>query len=353
MIKLKIDNRTFEVEEGRTILDIAREGNIEIPTLCHFDNIPADASCMVCAVRDKKSHAFIPACATTATEGMEIDASSVEVIEFRKNMMQMLIMEHRAECEAPCRLACPADYNIPLLNYHLSKGNMKNALSILLSEMTDGAVACENCEAPCENVCNRRNIDSAISIRKLHLFIASKLDESVVEKDEIVKVKPIDRDLFQSKLGTPTAEEFQEWLNGMEEHSDKRCETIDGFISARIESKFCMQCECSAVDDCKFRILATEMGLKDSGKKVVGVPIKKRVNQSSNLIFENAKCIKCGLCTRICNDGDLRAALCFVNRGINVELSEAIGVEFAHIPFDKANLYKDICPTGALHSVTK
>ena len=50
MIKLKIDGKVVEAEQGLTILDAANQAGIDIPTLCYHESLTPGGSCRVCAV---------------------------------------------------------------------------------------------------------------------------------------------------------------------------------------------------------------------------------------------------------------------------------------------------------------
>jgi len=347
MIKIDIDNRTFEVEAGRSILSIAGEGGIKIPALCHFEGIEDDASCLICSVKNKKDGTLVPACSTVAEDGMEIDTKCGEVINFRKKIVEMLVMEHRAECEAPCHPSCPGNYNIPLLNKYLANGKIKDALSLLASEIGSSPLLCLECDGYCEKTCRRGKIDTPVSIKSIRIFLYSHLDSSIVKREENVTTIQQNKTLFNSKTGELSENEIKESLK---ECSGKveRCSVIDDYISAGYEAGSCMQCRCRAADDCSLRDLATELGVEDEGIKVKGYTIQKKISTIANLVYENAKCIKCGLCVRSTSDRDGRIALCFRNRGIGVKITEPLGVDFYYIPADKAEIYVSICPTGAL-----
>jgi NADH dehydrogenase/NADH:ubiquinone oxidoreductase subunit G len=110
-----------------------------------------------------------------------------------------------------------------------------------------------------------------------------------------------------------------------------------------------MHCDCRAIDDCKLRELATQFSIKDSGdRKIVNAPIEKKINHNTGLIFENAKCIKCGLCVRICEDSGDEPALCFINRGFVSIISEPLTHEFGDLLKTQTDKVVNICPTGAL-----
>ncbi|HOB84515.1 MAG TPA: 4Fe-4S binding protein, partial [Bacteroidales bacterium] len=88
--------------------------------------------------------------------------------------------------------------------------------------------------------------------------------------------------------------------------------------------------------------------IKDKGGKVVNAPAVKKINHQTGLIFENAKCIKCGLCVRVCEDKTDEPALCFINRGFISIISEPLTDDFVSISGLTAEKCIEVCPTGAL-----
>ena len=109
-----------------------------------------------------------------------------------------------------------------------------------------------------------------------------------------------------------------------------------------------MHCDCRASDDCRLRELAHELGIRDRGRKVINAPLTKKINHRTGLIFEHAKCIKCGLCVRVCEDKNEEPVLCFINRGFVSLISEPLTAEFDDILTTRADLCISVCPTGAL-----
>lgn len=109
MIKLTINDRLVEVEEGATLLDAARVAGVHIPTLCHYPRLPSHAVCRMCLVNVKgKSHPE-PACVTKAYEGDIIDTDTQELLEFRERDAQFLLARHpnaciRCEVNGACKL---------------------------------------------------------------------------------------------------------------------------------------------------------------------------------------------------------------------------------------------------------
>jgi predicted molibdopterin-dependent oxidoreductase YjgC len=346
-MRIRIDNIEIETEKDQTILESARKAGIEIPTLCHKDEVEHYSSCMVCMVKDKLNNSFIPSCTALVQDGMEIDASGEEVIRIRKKAATLLLSEHRAECEAQCRIVCPAGYNIPVMNRLLAAGKYEETEELIRAEKNGGELKCLNCKAFCENACRRKKIDTPVSIRNIRIFLGSNLPS--VAKDQISRYySGVDvRKRFSSRIGLMEDIEQREWLRECKEKIIRHRDIADS-KSAAEEAESCMHCDCRATDNCKLRELAEMFELKDPKGKFVNATIAKKINHKTGLIFENAKCIKCGLCVRACEDRSEETSLCFIHRGFISIISEPLTGEFDDIPSSVAEKSIDICPTGAL-----
>jgi predicted molibdopterin-dependent oxidoreductase YjgC len=299
-------------------------------------------------VRDNRTNGFVPSCTALAQDGMDIDVSGEEVVAIRNKAIELLLSEHRAECEAPCRIVCPAGYNIPEMNRLLSAGDYRKAVELSVSELDAPEIRCHTCPGYCENACRRKKVDKQISIKNIQIFVSAKI------KDEIDNISTIPlseypdlKKRFSSRVGKLEDGELQEWLKECTEKRN-RFETIEEFASAGDEASSCMHCDCRASNDCRLRDISQEFSIRDKGKKVVNAPIQKKINHKTGLVFENAKCIKCGLCVRVCEDSKEEPALCFINRGFISIISEPLTAGFEDILATKSGIVIDVCPTGAL-----
>ena len=346
-MKIRIDNIEIEIAKDQTILAVARKAGIEIPTLCNSDGLEPYSSCMVCMVKDNRRNSFIPSCSALAQDGMDIDASGDEVISIRKKAVSLLLSEHRAECEAQCRVVCPKGYNIPLMNRLLSSGRQEEAAELVRSEMNGGELNCITCKAFCENACRRKRIDTPVSIRNTRIFISRNLPPPDRIKTSPYYSETEVRKKFTSRIGVLNDNEQKEWLKECRENITRNREISD-FAAASSEAESCMRCDCRASADCKLRDLAEKFELKDPKGKFVNAPIAKKISHKTGLIFENAKCIKCGLCVRVSGDSKEEPSLCFINRGFISIISEPLTGDFVDIPGSVAEKCIEICPTGAL-----
>jgi hypothetical protein len=355
MVSIKIDNIEYSVTEGTTLMAVTRDAGIDIPSLCYKEGLPHYSSCMACLVRDRNN--YIPSCSALVQEGMEIDASSEEVVSMRRKAIEMLLSEHRAECEAQCRVVCPAGYDIPKMNRLLIAGNIEAASELSFRESGSGEIRCLTCSGYCENACRRKKIDIPVSIKNLQLFIFNKLRKNNELSGKIggnpgnhlsesanLKAK------FSSRIGKIETAEQQEWLK--ECFADvKRKREIEDEDSAAGEAAACMHCDCHASADCRLREIAGLLKVKDPKGKIVNAPIEKKINVNNGMIFENAKCIKCGLCVRLCEELGVEKSLCFINRGFVSIISEPLTEEFSGILELHSKEIIEICPTGALSKI--
>lgn len=180
-MRVTIDNQEIEVQAGTTVLEAASLLGISIPTMCYWKGFSSHPSCMVCMVKDLGSKKMIPSCAMPVQEGMQIQTHSPEIREVRREALELLLSDHAGDCEAPCRLSCPAFMNIPLMNRLIAQDKMYEALKIVREEISLPLILGYICPAPCEKACRRKMIDEPVSICMLKRFTAGKSEEHTKE----------------------------------------------------------------------------------------------------------------------------------------------------------------------------
>lgn len=84
--------------QGQTILEVAQENSIEIPTLCHHADLSPLGACRVCVVEVEGSRTLVGACHTPIAEGMVIHTHSPKVLESRKVIVELLLASHCGSC---------------------------------------------------------------------------------------------------------------------------------------------------------------------------------------------------------------------------------------------------------------
>ncbi|MBI2831645.1 MAG: (2Fe-2S)-binding protein [Chloroflexi bacterium] len=94
MVKLTIDGREFQAEEGKTILDVAQGNNIYIPTLCYHESVAPYGACRLCMVeitnkRGKKK--LVTSCLYPVEEGLDVKTDTPRVVSVRRMVMEFLL----------------------------------------------------------------------------------------------------------------------------------------------------------------------------------------------------------------------------------------------------------------------
>ena len=92
-MKLTIDGHQIEAEEGSTILEVACERGIEIPTLCYHEAVSSAGACRLCLVEivsDGRSW-LVASCLYPVEEGLEVITNSERVIDIRKTVVELLL----------------------------------------------------------------------------------------------------------------------------------------------------------------------------------------------------------------------------------------------------------------------
>ncbi len=93
MVKLLIDNREIQVENGETILEAARENGISIPTLCYHEAVEPYAACRLCIVElvTPRGSKLVAACTQPCEEGLNVLTNSSRVQASRRITAELLM----------------------------------------------------------------------------------------------------------------------------------------------------------------------------------------------------------------------------------------------------------------------
>lgn len=95
---LKIDGRDVGAHEDETILELAEENGVFIPTLCRINGLSLPGACRLCLVEVKGWNKLVPACVTYADEGMEVYTDSEQLQEYRRMIIELLFSEGNHVC---------------------------------------------------------------------------------------------------------------------------------------------------------------------------------------------------------------------------------------------------------------
>src|SRR6476646_12037654 len=99
IVNITIDGKNIQAEEGRNLVQVARENGVFIPSLCYYEHIePPLGTCRVCTckINDK----YQPACTEKIAEGLSVEVNTPELVDTRKAVVEMMFAEGNHICPA-------------------------------------------------------------------------------------------------------------------------------------------------------------------------------------------------------------------------------------------------------------
>ncbi|MCD7809418.1 MAG: [FeFe] hydrogenase, group A [Erysipelotrichaceae bacterium] len=156
-IKVTINNRVVETYEGKTILEVARENGIHIPTLCYLKNYTGTGACRVCQVEVEGARSLCAACVYPVRDGMIVKTNSQRALEARRQVVELIVSNHSKDC-----LSCIRNTNCELQRLCQELGVREDAykgektpptyddFSSGVVRNTSKCILCGRCIAACE-----------------------------------------------------------------------------------------------------------------------------------------------------------------------------------------------------------
>lgn len=108
-MKILIDKKEYEAEDGQTILQVCQKNGINIPALCFHPNLSVKANCRMCLVEIVGQKRLQTSCSTKVFEGMEVITNSVNIRRARKVNLELIVSAHIEKCST-----CIWDHNCSL-----------------------------------------------------------------------------------------------------------------------------------------------------------------------------------------------------------------------------------------------
>lgn len=108
-VKLQIDGKEILADAGKTLLEVCRESQIDIPTMCHFEGLGDVGACRLCVVEMEGTPKLFPTCTTPAAEGQKIKTVTEKLTKYRRMIVELLFSERNHICAV-----CVANNNCDL-----------------------------------------------------------------------------------------------------------------------------------------------------------------------------------------------------------------------------------------------
>lgn len=170
--RLNIDGKEVYGLPGQTILEVCRENDIFIPTLCYDERTEIYGACGLCVVEMEGNPKLWKACATEIGPNMIIHTNTERVIQSRKTNLELLLSNHKGDCRPPCMLACPAGTDCQGYVGLIANGQYEEAIKLIRENIPLPGAIGRVCPHPCETACRRGLVDEPVAIANLKRFAA-------------------------------------------------------------------------------------------------------------------------------------------------------------------------------------
>jgi NADH dehydrogenase/NADH:ubiquinone oxidoreductase subunit G len=198
-VKAFINGTSVTAREGITILDLARENSIEIPTLCYLAELTPTGCCRLCVVEVEGSRMLVGSCYTPVVSGMVIQTHSPKVVAARKTMIELLLASHCGFCMIcdkanVCNLReLAADHDVGLSPYQTRKRFYPIEDNGYIQIDRTKCILCRKCVRVCREIVNNGVL--GIAYRGFDSKVVINNDESLSpdtcrDCDACVKVCP-------------------------------------------------------------------------------------------------------------------------------------------------------------------
>ena len=158
-VNIKIEGIPYQVDEGLTILEAARQCGYTIPTLCTFNHGECNlGSCRVCLVEATGARGLVASCVYPINEGMEITISSPKAVAARRASVELLLSNHNRNCQECAKNECCELLHVAHVTgareNHYEGAKTETTLDNITPSIvrdTSKCILCGRCVARCKN----------------------------------------------------------------------------------------------------------------------------------------------------------------------------------------------------------
>ncbi|MDD3625885.1 MAG: molybdopterin-dependent oxidoreductase, partial [bacterium] len=118
LVKVKVDGKEIELEQGQNLLAELRRVGYDVPGLCYYEKVSPTGSCRLCIFKKKGAPKFETSCTTVVTDGLDIDLFTDEVEEYRKGVLNLILADHKHDCMT-CEKSGDCELEALAYRYHI------------------------------------------------------------------------------------------------------------------------------------------------------------------------------------------------------------------------------------------
>lgn len=185
-IKVEIDGETYQAAEDSTLLDVARENDIFLPTLCNFQGLEPTAACRLCLVETEQGD-LVAACTHPVSDGLSVQTNTDRLNDHRRNTIKLLLKdncpdcltcEERGDCEL-AELAYKYDVELPRGDGETRFEPIEDNPFFTLDH--DKCILCGRCVRSCDEIRDQSVIE--FMGRGMETHVGTAFDRSLEDVD--------------------------------------------------------------------------------------------------------------------------------------------------------------------------
>ncbi|SNZ13655.1 2Fe-2S iron-sulfur cluster-binding protein [Hydrogenobacter hydrogenophilus] len=97
-VKIVVDGREIEAQEGVSLLEVLLKEGISVPYFCYHPKLKVIGACRMCIVYNEKTGRLITSCNTKVEDGMSISTQHELVKNNQKYLLQAFMTRHPLDC---------------------------------------------------------------------------------------------------------------------------------------------------------------------------------------------------------------------------------------------------------------
>ncbi len=199
--QLTLDGRTVTFREGQTLLEVARENGVKIPSLCYHRKTGPAGRCRLCVVEVERQRTLIAACTAFAQDGQVVQTNTERVREARRTIVNLLLSSDEHNClsceqSGACELqdaAYQLEIELPAFRTSGPKPTVDSSAELITVDRRK-CILCGRCVA----ACNHTVVNEVLGVgdRSLHSHILFDIDRPIgkstcVQCGECVQICPV------------------------------------------------------------------------------------------------------------------------------------------------------------------
>jgi NADH dehydrogenase/NADH:ubiquinone oxidoreductase subunit G len=200
-VDLTLNGNPVSGSEGMTILELAQENDVDIPTLCYLSELTPTGSCRICVVEVAGSRTLVASCHTPIQPDMDIQTHSPKVLKARRVILELLFASHSGSC-LMCdkanlcelrKIAADLNFDLPRIRGERSYYPIEELSPYIVRDLSK-CILCRRCVRACREIKGEGVF--GIGYRgfgsKIVVDLDQELDKSVCEScDVCVEVCPV------------------------------------------------------------------------------------------------------------------------------------------------------------------